>query len=277
MKKTVGIVGLGLMGGSLAKSFKNYTNYQVLGYDICDSTNKKAVLLEAVDQIADPAQIAGCDLVFIALYPEDTVAFMQKHVNNFKPGAIICDLGGVKEYVCDMAAGLGLAPDVTFIGGHPMAGREFSGFDHSQTELFAGASMILTPTDGTPIEKTNLLRGLFLSLGFANVVITNPQNHDRIIALTSQLAHVVSNSFVKSPAAQEHRGFSAGSFKDLTRVAKLNPDMWSQLFMLNRDNLLDQLDRIIADLQDYYEVLAEGDRERLKQMLKEGSDIKEKL
>ncbi|HOO25541.1 MAG TPA: prephenate dehydrogenase/arogenate dehydrogenase family protein, partial [Clostridiales bacterium] len=184
------------------------------------------------------------------------------------------DCGGVKREVCGELEDITKNSDFYFVGGHPMAGIEFSGFEYSKKNLFEKASMIVTPYPGTPIEVMEMLKKLFLSIGFNNFQITTPDDHDRMIAFTSQLAHVVSNAYVKGPAALRHKGFSAGSYKDMTRVAKLNEVMWTELFLDNADYLSQEIGELISRLQEYKEVIEKADAEKLKAMLKEGSDIK---
>ncbi len=272
---TVGIIGLGLIGGSMAKALKNHTDYTVWGLDIDDRVVKKALMVEAIDREMTPDDLTSCDIVFIALCPGAALAFFERHLAQFQKGAMVVDVCGIKRAVCAPMSAMSKEAGFVFIGGHPMAGREFSGFEYSLTQLFDGASMILVPPDGTAIEKVDFLRKLCLQLGFGAVIIASPEEHDRMIAYTSQLAHVVSNAYVKSPSALKHGGFSAGSFQDLTRVARLNEEMWSELFLGNRDNLMMELDNIILHLSQYRDALEANDRDTLKTLLKEGRLRKE--
>ena len=156
-----------------------------------------------------------------------------------------------------------------------MAGREFSGFEYSLDDLFDNASFIMTPTENTPQEEINLIEDLARSIHFKKVVKTTPEEHDRIIAFTSQLAHVVSNAYIKSPTHRQQLGFSAGSFQDLTRVAKLNEDMWTPLFIMNKEPLCFEIDYIMARLAEYRDAIANEDHDRLRQLLRDGRILKE--
>ena len=273
----IGIVGLGLIGGSLAKALKYNTEHEVLGTDIDRGVLLKAKLLGAVDDELLPEQLPSCDLVITALYPQDTLDYITQHAQSFKKGAIVMDCCGVKRVICETLWQCAKENGFLFYGAHPMAGLHFSGFAYSDVHMFSNASMILLPPDNADINDLANLKHLFLSIGFTNIQISTPEEHDRIIAYTSQLAHVVSNAYVKSPQAQVHTGFSAGSYKDFTRVAKLNADMWTELFLDNVDNLTEELDGLIENLQQYSRALHEKDAKKLHALLKAGSDRKEKI
>ena len=270
----IGIVGLGLIGGSIAKAIKENTKHKVFGADLIESVKKKAVLLEAIDGELTKENLCLCDMVIVALYPSDTVAYIKAHGGFFGKGALVVDCCGVKEYVVGEIQPVAEKHGFLFVGGHPMAGIEYSGFAYAQKALFQNAYMILTPPPGIEIHRLGEIKAFWLKLGFKDVVISTPQTHDRLIAFTSQLAHVVSSAYVKSPAALEHKGYSAGSFKDLTRVARLNPDMWSELFLLNRENLTREIDQVIENLCDYREAIRGGDGEQLHRLLREGTKKK---
>lgn len=274
---TIGIVGLGLIGGSIAKAIKENTTHTVLGMDIEASVVYKAKLIKAIDGELTAEKLATCDLVIIALYLEATIAFLTQNAALFKKGGIVIDCCGVKREVCSVAESTARDNGFTFVGGHPMAGIEFSGFEYSKKNLFEKASMIVTPFEGTPITVVENLKKLFLAIGFNNFQITTPDEHDKMIAFTSQLAHVVSSAYVKNPAALHHKGFSAGSYKDMTRVAKLNEKMWTELFMANRENLVLEIDSLVERLIQYSTAIKKGDAEGLSGMLRDGSDIKKML
>ncbi len=270
----IGIVGLGLIGGSVAKAIKNNTEHTVLGGDINIATVYKARLLEAIDGELTDEVLGECDMVIVALYPGSAAEFIEKNAAKFKKGAIVLDCAGVKRAVCERAWKTADENGFAFIGGHPMAGVEFSGFEHSRKGLFQNASMILTPAPKTGIEVLEKIKELCISIGFTNVVISSPEEHDKMIAYTSQLAHVVSSAYVKSEQALGHRGFSAGSYRDMTRVAKLNEDMWTELFMLNRENLVTELEGLILRLEEYKDAIEEGHEEEIKRLLREGRERK---
>lgn len=273
----IGIVGLGLIGGSMAKAIKANTKHIVAGYEIDAQVLRRAQAEGAIDCIGSDETFRTLDLLLVALYPGQTVDFVQKKAGLLRKGCTVIDLCGVKRYVCDALGPFCAERGVFFIGGHPMAGREFSGYDYARAELFQGASMLLTPAGAGGKEQAEAYQPFFSSLGFGKVVITSAENHDRMIAFTSQLAHVVSNAYVKSPEAEKHDGYSAGSYKDLTRVARLNEGMWSELFLCNREALLDELDCIIGHLGEYRGALAREDRTELRRLLKEGSDRKKRI
>ncbi|MBE6911300.1 MAG: prephenate dehydrogenase/arogenate dehydrogenase family protein [Ruminococcaceae bacterium] len=274
---TIGIVGLGLIGGSLAKSFKFNTDFTVLAHDIDEVSYKRAVLVNAVDGKLSDENMGECDFIFLALYPEATVNYMKKNAHLIKKDAVVIDCCGVKEYVCTPLFELAEKFGFKYVGGHPMAGRQFSGFRYATEKLFDGACMILVPKPGEDINLLDKIKKCLVKAGFAHITVTTAERHDEIIAYTSQLAHVVSNAYVKSPRAEAHKGFSAGSYKDLTRVAKLSENMWTELFLENRGNLISELDFIIDSLTEYRDALAENDGERLKSLLREGRCRKERI
>ena len=274
---TVGIVGLGLIGGSLARSIKVHTDFEVLGMDINSQTMLQANLLGAIDGTLTEDNLARCDVVLVALYPAAIVTWITEHQDAFRPGAWVIDCGGVKEAVCTPLNALAQGKPWHYCGGHPMAGREFSGFRYAKDDLFDRASMILTPPRDAGPEVRTWLKDFFLTIGFRRVQFTTPREHDEMIAYTSQLAHVVSSAYVKCPLAQKHPGFSAGSFADMTRVAKLNEDMWTELFFDNREALLPEINGLIDRLTAYRDALAAEDHQAMKQLLREGREIKEAL
>ena len=273
----IAIVGLGLIGGSIAKAIKYNTDNTVYGYDIDRGVLLKAKLLGAVDEELTSDILPTCDMVILGLYPNDTLEFVRTHADKIKKGAIVIDSCGVKRVVCEPPWKVASENGFTFIGAHPMAGLHFSGFEYSDVGMFSEASMIIIPSKDVKIEDLEAVKSLYLKLGFTNIQISTPEEHDKIIAYTSQLAHVVSNAYVKSPEAEVHKGFSAGSYKDLTRVAKLNETMWTELFFENEDNLINEVDGIIANLQKYSKALKEHDAVTLKALLKEGRERKEKI
>ena len=274
---TVGIIGLGLMGGSLAKAITFGTEHTVWGTNRSPEPVKKALFAGAIQKELKKEDLSACDLVIVSLYPEATVNYIKENASLFKKGAIVMDVSGVKRYVCDALYDTARENDFVFLGAHPMAGYHFSGFDYSSAEMFNKASMILTPYEDTPKQAVETVKELFLTIGFTNIQLATPDEHDRIIAFTSQLAHVVSNAYVKSPEALLHKGFSAGSYKDLTRVAYLNENMWSELFLENRDNLIKEIDSIVNNLVQYKKALEKNDREGLTDLLRDGRILKEKI
>lgn len=270
----IGIVGLGLIGGSMAKAIKEMTEHKVYGYDILESTMLAAQLVNSIDGTLDSTTLPECDTVIISLYPQATVEYVEKNADSFKKDSVVIDCSGVKRNICETLNPIAKANGFTFIGGHPMAGTQFWGFDYSRSSLFKGASMILAPHGISDIPMLENIKKLFVSIGFADITFTTPEDHDRIIAYTSQLAHVVSNAYVKSPTALDRKGFSAGSYKDMTRVAKLNENMWTELFLENSDYLVEEIDLLIENLTKYRDALSVNDEAKLRQLLKDGKDTK---
>lgn len=270
----IGIVGLGLIGGSMAKAIKQTGMHKVLGMDIQKSVIERALQAGAIDEELGDNKFSECEMVIIALYPRETVQFVKEKGSLLRKGVVVLDCCGVKQNVCNQVQPIASQLGIHFVGGHPMAGIEFSGFEHSTGSLFKGASMILTPPEGIDSEIMDELKQFFLSVGFGHIEIATPEKHDRIIAYTSQLAHVVSNAYVKSPRAELHKGFSAGSYLDLTRVAKLNPDMWTELFLENKEFLCDEIDGLIQRLTSYRDAIINESKEELHKLLDEGSKRK---
>ena len=273
----IGIVGLGLIGGSLAKTIKLNTEHKVIGCDVDLQTILQAQLMDALDEEMDKTNLPTCDMVLVALYPGAIVEWVKEHAQQFKPGAIVIDCGGVKQEICRQLTPLAKENGWHFIGGHPMAGREFSGFKYAKDDLFDNASMILTPMGDEQPELLQRARDFFMDLGFRRVQFTTALTHDEMIAYTSQLAHIVSSAYVKTPLAGRHKGFSAGSFADMTRVARLNEHMWTELFFDNREALLPEVEGLVERLAEYRDALRDNDRDRMMQLLRDGREVKESL
>lgn len=273
----IGIIGLGLMGGSLAKAISFGTEHTVWGTNRSPEAVQKALFVGAIEKELNKDDLSVCDLVIVSLYPQASIDYIKENATLFKKGSIVMDISGVKRYVCDALYEVAKENGFIFIGAHPMAGLHLSGFEHSTAKIFNNSSMILTPYEDTPWGYINTVKELFLKIGFTNIQMSTPDEHDKIIAFTSQLAHIVSNAYVKSPNALIHKGFSAGSYKDLTRVAYLNEDMWSELFLENRDNLINEIDSIVNNLVQYKETIENNDRERLSELLRDGKLLKEQI
>lgn len=273
----IAVVGLGLIGGSICKALKKSTDHTVFGFDINESINSFALLDSSIDKMLDDSNINRCDFIFLCVYPKATIDFVKEKASHIKKGAVVIDCGGIKTSICDECFEIANNSGFNFIGGHPMAGLHHSGYKYSTSTLYNDASMILTPQSTDDIELLSEVTGLIKSIGFSSVTVTTPKEHDKIIAFTSQLAHVVSNAYVKSPQAQVHKGFSAGSYKDLTRVAKLNENMWTELFLKNKENLCFEIDHLVSELTKYKEAMQNDDEETLKALLKDGSDRKKSI
>ena len=273
----IAVAGLGLIGGSLAKGFTELSGAEVYGHDKDESTILRAKLTSSIKESLTKENISLCEYVFIALYPQATIEFLKEYAPFISKNTIVVDCGGVKRRICEECGKIAKEYGFCFVGGHPMAGTHNSGFKYARASMFEKATMVLVPQKNEKIERLQQLKELLLKIGFKGVVISTASEHDKIIAFTSQLAHIVSNAYVKSPNAKVHKGFSAGSFRDLTRVAKLNADMWAQLFMENADNIKDELDCIINELSKYKQAIENNDEKELKLLLEEGTIIKESI
>ena len=273
----IAIIGLGLIGGSLARTIRLHTDAAVYGCDLNPQTIEQAMLMDAIDGELTDDLLKDCDMVLVALYPAAIIKWITDHADGFKPGALVIDCGGVKQVICGAIEPIAEGKSWHFIGGHPMAGREFSGFRYAKDDLFDHASMILCPRGDIDPEVLQKARDFFMDIGFRRVQFTTPKTHDEMIAYTSQLAHIVSSAYVKCPLADKHRGFSAGSFADMTRVARLNEDMWTELFFDNRDALLPVVEDLAERVAEYRDALRDRDEDGMKRLLREGREIKERL
>ena len=273
---TVGIVGLGLIGGSLAKAYHE-AGHCVLAYDIDSSVTAFAQMANAIDEALSEENIAQCDLLLLAVYPQAAIDYLAQHAALLRKDAVVVDCCGTKRIVCEACFKIAKEHGFLFVGGHPMAGTHFSGFKYSRATLFKGAPMVLVPPVLDDMQMIERVCKLLDAPCFGHFSVTTAEKHDEMIAFTSQLAHVVSNAYVKSPTARSHKGFSAGSYKDLTRVAWLNPQMWTELFLDNRDHLIAELDGLCSELQKYRDALSEGNSETLCALLEEGKRCKEEV
>lgn len=271
---TVGIVGLGLIGGSMARSVKKHTIATVYGHDISPEAMALATESGAIDAPLTRETLQECDLLLIAIAPRSLVKWVEEHADAIPTTTILVDLCGVKRYIYKHIAPIAREKGFLYVGGHPMAGKEVSGFANSDRELYRDASMILCPDETADDESIDTLKAFFLSLGFGEIVFSTPEEHDRIIAYTSQLAHAASSAYIKSPTSRQRMGFTAGSYKDMTRVARLDPEMWTQLFMVNRDHMIDELQELVDNLTGYLDALKADDPAQLKKLLEEGRDLK---
>lgn len=274
---TVGIVGLGLIGGSFAKAYSAGGEFKVLAYDINENAMSEAFDKKIIDDTLNTETIPTCDLILLALYPKASIDYLTKMSPLFSKNTVVIDCCGTKRQICDVGFSLADKYGFTFIGGHPMAGRHFSGFGYSTKNMYNGASMVLVPKNPADEDSITLAKKLLSPVKFGTFTISTAEKHDSMIAFTSQLAHIVSNAYVKSPTAKEHDGFSAGSYKDLTRVAWLNETMWSELFMENKDMLINELDNLIASLFEYKTALEEDNIDTLKDLLADGKKCKEAI
>ena len=273
-----GVVSLGLMGGSFAKAFAA-AGVEVFAWNRTRSTLELA-MIETVKGELDEQTIPTCELIVLAGYPASTVEWLERYAHLVSPGAIVIDTVGVKRVICERCEKICVGFPFTFVGCHPMAGTQYSGFARARATMFKGAPMVVVPPAMDDLERATVLerlKELLAPCQFGSFTLATADEHDRNIAFTSQLAHVVSNAYVKSPTARGHRGFSAGSYKDLTRVARLNAPMWTELFLDNADHLGHELDFIIESLTAYRDALAAGDAGRLEALLAEGDRIKREI
>lgn len=271
---TVGIVGLGLIGGSLTKAYKA-ASWKVLVYNRTESVADFAVLSGDADGKLTDGNIKECDLIHLSLYPEASIKWLEDRAHLIGEHCTVIDDCGTKREICSRLFPLAKKHGFTFVGGHPMAGTHFSGYKYSKATMFNGAPMVIVPPVFDDIALLDKIKHLLSPMGLGKMAVTTAENHDKMISYTSQLAHIVSNAYIKSPSALEHKGYSAGSFKDLTRVAWLNENMWTELFLENGDNLTRELSFLIDRLTEYKDALEKGDSETLCRLLREGRIAKE--
>ena len=272
----VGILGLGLIGGSMARAYA-VAGHTVYAADLDESTRSFAMRSGAVHGRLDEETSPACELLLLAIYPGGSAKWLEDNGRLVDSGALVLDLCGIKQEVCKRCFPVARKYGFTFVGGHPMAGSHFSGFKYSRADLYKGAPMVLVPPRFDDIDLLQRVKDAMAPCGFGMFSVTTAEEHDRMIAFTSQMPHVLSNAFIKSPTARQHKGFSAGSYKDLTRVAWLNAPMWSELFLENRDNLLFELNTYLDSLTAYRDALEARDGERLTALLEAGKKAKEEV
>ncbi len=273
---TVGVLGLGLIGGSMARAYAK-AGHTVLAAERDRDILAFAQLSGAVQGELTDEALSRCDLLLLAIYPRGCAEFLEEKAPLVNKNALVLDLCGIKEEICARCFPLAERYGFTFVGGHPMAGSHFSGFKYSRSNLFQGAPMVLVPPRFDDMALLQRVKDALAPCNFGRFSVCKAQEHDKRIAFTSQMPHILSNAFIKSPTALDHSGFSAGSYKDLTRVAWLNAPMWAELCMENRDNMLFELDCYIQSLQDYRKALAEQDTAALTALLDEGRRRKEEV
>lgn len=272
----VGILGLGLIGGSLARAYA-LAGHTVYACEQDASMLSFAQLSGAVDKPLTEENIGQCDLILLAIYPAGSATWLEKNAHLVRKDALVMDCCGIKREICSRCFPLAERYGFTFVGAHPMAGSQFSGFKYSRATLFKGAPMVLVPPRFDDMALLDRCKEALAPCEFGSFSVTTAEKHDQMIAFTSQMPHILSNAFIKSPTAQEHRGFSAGSYKDLTRVAWLNPQMWGELFMENKDFVLSELDVYLNNLQAYRDAVANDNLPMLIELLEEGKKRKEEV
>lgn len=270
----VGILGLGLIGGSLARAYA-LAGHTVYAIQRNQNMLSFAMLAGAVHGKLTEETIPECDLILLSIYPDGSASWLEKNACLVSKDALVIDCCGIKKEVCERCFPLAKEYGFTFVGGHPMAGSQFSGFKYSRANLFEGAPMVLVPPVFDDMQLLERVKEALKPCHFGSFSVTTAEDHDRMIAFTSQMPHILSNAFIKSPTALNHKGFSAGSYRDLTRVAWLNPQMWAELFLENKDNVLFELDYYINSLSAYRDAIAADDMDKLVALLDEGKKRKE--
>ena len=272
----IGILGLGLIGGSLARAYAK-AGHSVYAYEQDESILDFAQLSGAVTGVLDQDSIPSCDLILLAIFAEGSAQWLESNAQLIPKTTLVIDCCGIKKAICQLCFPLAEKYGFTFIGGHPMAGSHNSGFKYSRSNLFQGAPMVLVPPRFDDPELLQRAVDALDPCKFGSFSVTTAEEHDKMIAFTSQMPHIISNAFIKSPTALNHKGFSAGSYKDLTRVAWLNPQMWAELFLSNKDNILFELDSYIKNLEAYKDAIIHNDKDRLIFLLDEGRKRKEEV
>ena len=272
----IAIVGLGIIGGSMAMAIKKYTKHYVIGINRTSSTLEKALEMGAIDEIGSEDSLSQADIIILGLYPALAVNFINRNREKIKKGAIVTDTSGIKSAVCSELEKIADENGFIFIGSHPMAGKETNGFSSADPDLFSGASFIVVP-GSAPYSSVKLLCRLAVDIGFGGVRLTTPEEHDRMIAYTSQLPHVLACAYVLSPQCPNHKGFSAGSYRDVSRVAKINAELWSELFIENKKPLVAEIDTLINNLELIKNEIYEENTEALINTLAKSRKIKEQL
>lgn len=272
----IGIVGLGLIGGSFAKAYSK-AGHTVAAFDTDTSVQQFAMLSGAVQEELTPKRLSDCDLILICTYPKAAIAYLEQNGAHIGTKPIVMDCCGTKRGITDRGMALAAQYSFTYVGGHPMAGTQYSGFKYAKETLFQRAPMVIVPPRYDDIALLDRIKTLLSPAGFSRITVTTAKQHDEMIAYTSQLAHIVSNAYIKSPTVRSHKGMSAGSYKDMTRVAWLNPTMWTELCMDNRDNLIKELDMLQDSLNAYRAALKANDAGMLKRLFEEGKAIKEEV
>lgn len=272
----IAVIGLGIIGGSFCKAIKKYTDHYVIGINRTQKTAQKALDEGAIDEIGTVQSLEKADLVILCMYPQADVEFVEQNGQFIKKGAIVTDAAGTKRAICPQLVGLSKKFGFVFIGSHPMAGKEKNGFDVSDADLYRGASYIVVPC-GAEQKYVDILSDFALSLGFGQVKLSTPEEHDRMIAFTSQLPHVLACAYVLSPSCPNHKGFSAGSYRDVSRVANINSSLWSELFLENRQPLVEELDILIKNITKISDAIKSENKEELTALLEQGHKVKTDL
>ena len=272
----IAIVGMGIIGGSFAKSIKARTSHYVIGINRTQSVLERALADGAIDEIGTDESLTKADLIILAVYPKAAVEYIRNNGQYIRAGAVVTDSAGIKREICPELEALSKQFGFEYVGAHPMAGKETNGYESADSELFIGASFIITPCSADP-DAVRLVADLAIEIGFGSIRITDPEEHDRMIAFTSQLPHVLACSYVLSPCCPNHKGFSAGSYKDVSRVANINAELWSELFLENREPLINELDILIDNIHAITDAVKANDKKRIEELLEKAHRVKESL
>lgn len=272
----IAVIGLGIIGGSFCKAIKSHTHHHVIGFNRTLSTAQQALSDGAIDEIGDKAALGRADIIILCMYPRACVDYISQNGKYIKKGALVTDSSGIKRAVCPQLSALAREYGFVFVGSHPMAGKEKNGYEVSDGALFEGASFIITPC-GADEKSVETLAQLAADIGFARITLSDPEEHDRMIAFTSQLPHILACAYVLSPCCPNHKGFSAGSYRDVSRVANINSKLWSELFLENRTPLVEELEVLTNNLSRIVDAVKQNDKKTLAALLEEGHRVKQAL
>lgn len=272
----IAVIGMGIIGGSFCKALKKYTNHYVIGINRTQSTLQEAFDCGAIDEMGDETSLEKADVIIMAVYPQAAIEYIEKYGKYIKKGAIVTDSSGIKREICPQMTELAKKYGFEFVGSHPMAGKEVNGFKASDSELYRGASYIVVPCEASE-KAVKTLCDLALELNFGGIKISTPDEHDKMIAFTSQLPHVLACSYVLSPCCINHKGFSAGSYHDVSRVANINAKLWSELFLENKEPLISELDLLIENINKITDAIKKEDKGAIEALLEKAHKTKEAL
>lgn len=276
---TFAIVGLGLIGGSYAKALRNLKVRKILGMDISHGIARACLNANMIDEVieADGSNLKEADVIICSVYPEAIVGFVRQNVQNFAEGMLMTDATGVKGTMPHDIQAL-LPESCEFISGHPMAGRQGSGLGMSDAAIFNNSNYIIVPTEKNSPEAVRWLEEFAKALGCARSVKVSTEDHDKIIAYTSDLPHITAVALVNSASYNENtQYFIAGGFRDATRVADINPDLWSDLFLSNRANVIAEIENYQKQLERWKKAIEDNDREALKEIMREAGPRRRQL
>lgn len=272
----IAVIGMGIIGGSFCKALKKYTDHYVIGINRTQATLQEAYDCGAIDEMGDEKSLGKADVVIMAVYPQAAIDYIEKNGKYIKKGCIVTDSSGIKAEICPQMTALAKKYDFEFVGSHPMAGKEINGFGASDSELYRGASYIVVPCEASD-KAVKTLCDLALEINFGGIKLSTPEEHDKMIAFTSQLPHVLACSYVLSPCCINHKGFSAGSYHDVSRVANINAKLWSELFLENKEPLISELDLLIENINKITDAIKREDKAGIEALLEKAHQTKEAL